>query len=121
MESSVGKENAPDIRAFVQASDELARLQEEHGIAAQRNLFERLAARYLAHPATDRSRLVDKKRYCLACLLGIFGVHHFYAGHWGKGLAYLLFCWTGIPMGLAVIDWMAAVPKPRDSEGRIRV
>lgn len=121
MQHSVEQEASPDIREFVQAADELARLQEEHGIQVRRNLFERLGIHYLSRSATDSSLPVDKKRYCLACLLGMFGVHHFYAGHWRRGLLYLLFCWTGITIGMAMIDWMAAFPKSCDTQGKIRV
>jgi len=40
----------------------------------------------------------------LAILLGGLGVHRFYMGHIGKGILYLLFCWTGIPGILALIE-----------------
>ena len=64
---------------------------------------------------------VRKKTYCWLCLLGAFGVHHFYAGHRIKGLIYLAFCWTGIPVGLTLIDWMEAFPKQADESGMIIV
>jgi len=40
----------------------------------------------------------------LAILLGGLGVHRFYMGHIGKGILYLIFCWTGIPGVLALIE-----------------
>ena len=40
----------------------------------------------------------------LALFLGGFGIHHFYLNHWGRGVLYLLFCWTHIPAILGVID-----------------
>ena len=40
----------------------------------------------------------------LALFLGGLGLHHFYLGHWGRGILYLLFCWTGVPAVLGVID-----------------
>lgn len=39
----------------------------------------------------------------LALFLGGIGVHQFYLGT-GKGIWYLLFCWTGIPSIIALID-----------------
>lgn len=33
----------------------------------------------------------------LAILFGAIGIHKFYLGRIGKGILYLLFCWTGIP------------------------
>ena len=40
----------------------------------------------------------------LALLLGGLGVHKFYLGETGKGIVYLIFCWTIIPAILALID-----------------
>ncbi len=40
----------------------------------------------------------------LAFFLGGLGIHHFYLEHWRRGILYLLFCWTGIPAVLGVID-----------------
>lgn len=36
--------------------------------------------------------------------LGGLGVHRFYLGQTGLGLAYLLFCWTFVPSIVALID-----------------
>ncbi|WP_194712921.1 TM2 domain-containing protein [Noviherbaspirillum soli] len=40
----------------------------------------------------------------LASTLGLFGVHRFYLGQRRAGLLYLLFCWTGIPALLALVE-----------------
>jgi len=42
----------------------------------------------------------------LAFFLGGFGVHRFYLGQVGKGILYLLFCWTPIPWIIAFIDFI---------------
>lgn len=39
-----------------------------------------------------------------AFVLGGLGAHKFYLGSWGWGLLYLLFCWTYIPLLLAIIE-----------------
>ncbi|MBL7902926.1 MAG: NINE protein [Bacteroidia bacterium] len=40
----------------------------------------------------------------LALLLGGIGIHRFYVGQNWLGLAYLLFCWTYLPLIFGVFD-----------------
>lgn len=40
----------------------------------------------------------------LAVLLGGIGVHRFYLGRMTSGILMLLFCWTFIPLIIAIID-----------------
>jgi TM2 domain-containing membrane protein YozV len=40
----------------------------------------------------------------LAVMLGGLGVHKFYLGRMGAGIAYFLFSWTGIPFVLGLIE-----------------
>src|SRR4051812_44372051 len=42
--------------------------------------------------------------YLLALLLGGLGVHHFYYRNYVRGVLYLLFCWTYVPIFLGWID-----------------
>lgn len=42
----------------------------------------------------------------LAFFLGGLGAHRFYLGQIGYGFAYLLFCWTMIPIFIALIDFI---------------
>lgn len=45
----------------------------------------------------------------LAFFLGGIGAHHFYNGKTVRGLLYLVFVWTMIPSGLALIDMVVAL------------
>ena len=66
--------------------------------------------------------MVSKGVYIGLCLiLGGIGAHHFYAGKWFRGLLYLGFSWTGIPVVLALIDLVVAMFKRSDVNGEIRV
>lgn len=40
----------------------------------------------------------------LAILLGTFGAHKFYMGKIAQGFVYLLFCWTGVPQVVGIIE-----------------
>lgn len=55
-----------------------------------------------AAPAVPaKSRIVAA---LLAIFLGVFGIHHFYLGHRGLGILYFLFCWTGIPGIIGLVE-----------------
>lgn len=62
---------------------------------------------------TDHERLMFQNEYLamrksettgllLAFFFGGVGAHHFYLGHVGLGVLYLLFCWTFIPSLVAL-------------------
>ena len=40
----------------------------------------------------------------LAIFLGGIGVHKFYLGKMGMGVLYILFCWTGVPAVIGLIE-----------------
>ena len=65
-------------------------------------------------------KVVNKLVYCiLAFFLGGIGIHKFYAGRTGTGIAMLLFCWTGIPGFIALIDFIVGLTKKADANGNI--
>ncbi|NOU92479.1 NINE protein [Paenibacillus sp. LMG 31456] len=50
----------------------------------------------------------------LAILVGGFGVHKFYLGKTLLGVVYLLFCWTGIPSIIGLIEGILYLTKTDD-------
>lgn len=50
---------------------------------------------------TDKSRTIA---VVLALVLGGLGFHKFYMGKTGKGILYFLFCWTGIPSLIGIVE-----------------
>ena len=62
-------------------------------------------AAYYGQPYQSRTPSKDKTvAGLLAILLGGLGAHHFYLGHIGMGLLYLLFSWTFIPLIAGIIE-----------------
>ena len=69
------------------------------------------------HPVRGNSGLKSKAVFViLALFLGGLGIHRMYLGNWGLGILYLVFCWTGIPMIIAVAE--AIVIGFRDNDER---
>ncbi len=69
---------------------------------------------------SNESHKVNKVIYILlAFFLGFVGIHKFYAGRPLKGLFYVLFCWTGIPWLIGIIEAVLAVFKSTDSDGNM--
>ncbi|MBP3231735.1 MAG: zinc-ribbon domain and TM2 domain-containing protein [Anaerovibrio sp.] len=68
----------------------------------------------------DDKKLVNKVAYgILAILLGGFGIHKFYAGKTMWGVLYILFCWTGIPAILALVEGIIGLTTHDDGQGNI--
>jgi TM2 domain-containing membrane protein YozV len=55
----------------------------------------------------------------LAILLGGLGVHKFYLGNLGQGIIYLLFCWTGIPGIIGLIEGILYLVKTDEEFDRL--
>ena len=69
-----------------------------------------------------QGKVVNKIVYCvLAFFLGGIGVHKFYAGKTGVGLAMLFLCWTLVPSIIALVDFIVALTKKADANGNIIV
>ena len=50
---------------------------------------------------TEKSRVAAG---LFGILLGGLGIHKFYMGKIGVGLIYILFCWTGIPAIIGLVE-----------------
>ena len=65
---------------------------------------------------SSKSRLVT---LLLCFFLGGIGIHAFYVGKIGAGVLMLLFCWTGIPALIALINFiMILCGTYTESEGK---
>lgn len=69
-----------------------------------------------------KKKVVNKVVYCLlAFFLGGLGVHKFYSGRIGLGIAYILFAWTWIPCIIGVIEGIIGITKKADVNGNILI
>ena len=59
--------------------------------------------------------------YALAFFLGGFGAHKFYVKKNKNALLYLLFCWTGIPGVIGMVEGVLTLMRPSDSENNIEI
>lgn len=54
-------------------------------------------------PMSKKSKIVA---LVLALLFGGFGIHKFYLGAWGWGIAYMVLVWTLIPSIVSLVEVM---------------
>lgn len=60
---------------------------------------------HCGHPNSVKSGKKSKVVFVLLALfLGGLGIHRMYISDWGLGIVYLLFCWTSIPLFIALIE-----------------
>lgn len=59
--------------------------------------------------------------FVLSFFLGGLGIHKFYIKQNKKGLIYLLFCWTGIPGIIGIIEGIKVLLKSGDSNNNIEI
>ncbi len=108
-----------DPMEIILAQQELVDLKREYGILEKETWRTRLGG-WLTEKSKG-PRKVNRKTYIrLALCCGWFcGAHRFYAGQKLLGILYLLFCWSGIPVAMTLIDLMAAIPMRADETGKI--
>ncbi|MCI8622981.1 MAG: NINE protein [Provencibacterium sp.] len=115
---NAGKEAVDPIEMILLEQD-LADLKKERGIQENVTWRTRLGRRLARRAAGPR--LVNRKTYIrLALCCGWFcGAHRFYTGQKLLGTLYLLFCWSGIPAAMTLIDLMIVIPIQPDEQGRV--
>lgn len=66
-------------------------------------------------PTSSASGSKDKTSAALlAIFLGFIGGHHFYLGNTGRGIIYLLFSLTGIPLVVGIIEGIIYLTKSEE-------
>lgn len=103
--------------AFAQA--ELNELKKEYGLEEEEKGLKKLISKLLDKREAREKVPVKKKTYLWLGLLGIFGIHRFYAKQYVTAVIYLLFFWTGISITMTIIDYMVVLPMEPDENGNI--
>lgn len=111
-----------DPKEMLALEEELAQLKQQHGIQDKQTWWKKVGD-WLAKRSDNARRHVSRRTYIkLALTCGWFcGAHRFYAGQKLLGTLYLLFCWTGIPFAMTLVDLMIALPMQPDQSGMIEL
>lgn len=111
-----------DPKQMLALEEELVQLKQEHGIS-QKEAWWMHIGDWIANRSDNARRHVSRNTYIkLAVTCGWFsGAHRFYAGQKLLGTLYLLFCWTGIPFAMTLVDLMIALPMQPDQSGMIEL
>lgn len=114
------REAEVSVRELLKLEEELRSLKEEYHIEEERKWWYKIGDRIVNRLEREQVVVSREKYIKLAVTCGwLCGAHRFYTGQKGLGILYLLFCWTGIPFAMTLIDLMIAIPKETDKSGNI--
>lgn len=114
------REAEVSVRKLLELEEELHNLKEKYHIKEEKKWWHKIGD-FMVDRLEREQVVVSRKKYIkLAMTCGwLCGAHRFYAGQKVLGILYLLFCWTGIPFTMTLIDLMIALPKEVDKNGNI--
>ena len=113
--------NLADPKKLIELEEELLALKKQYGIEDKTSWWVKTGD-FLAEKTGKPVKVQRKKYIRLALICGWFsGSHRFYSGQKLLGILYLLFCWTGIPFAMTMIDLMIILPKTADEEGMVEL
>ena len=117
---SKGKENEVSFDDYLALQKELDETRKEYGVEVKESRISRAISNFFdKREKRELVPVVRKKYLLLALFTGWMGGHRFYARQYPTAILYLLFCWTGCPVAMTLVDLMVAIPKEVDEEGRI--
>lgn len=111
-----------DPKVMIALEEELLALKQQYKIPQRQSWWIKIGDR-LAERATRKPVLLNRKKYLkIALSCGwLCGAHRFYSHQKVLGGLYLLFCWTGIPIAMTLVDCMIVLPMKEDEHGNILV
>ncbi len=114
--------NEVSLNEYLSAQAELDALREEHGLQPEEGKISRfISSLFERGEAREKVCVNRKKLIWLAVLTGWCGGHRFYSKRYILGAFYLVFCWTGVPLTMTIIDLMEIIPIPPDENGNIMI
>lgn len=114
------REAEVSVRELLELEEELYSLKEKYHIESEKKWWHKIGD-FIVNRCEREQVAVSREKYIkLAISCGwLCGAHRFYTRQKGLGVLYLLFCWTGIPFTMTLIDLMIALPKVADENGNI--
>ncbi len=110
------------VEDYAAAKFALNELKREQGLLPEEKGLTRLITKIFEYRENRQKHYVNKKKMLwLAVLLGWCGGHRFYSKRYVLGTLYLLFCWSGVPIAMTIIDLVELIPIPADENGNILV
>ena len=117
-----GKTNDVSFDDYLALQKELDETRKEYGVEVKEGKISKAISYFFEKKESRVPQPVNRKKYMLLALFtGWMGGHRFYAKQYPTGILYLLFCWTGCPVAMTLIDLMIAIPKEVDKDGRILI
>lgn len=114
------REAEVSVRELLELEEELRSLKEKYHIEEERKWWHKIGDKMVNRLEREQVVVSREKYIKLAVTCGwLCGAHRFYTGQKSLGILYLLFCWTGIPFAMTLIDLMIALPKEIDKSGNI--
>lgn len=118
------KKEQVSLEEYLALQQELEETKKQYGIVDEpkpEGRISRIISSFFDRQEARTKQLVNKKKYMLLMLLGIFGAHRFYSKQYVTAILYLATCWLGVSIAMTIIDVLVVVPMQPDENGNILI
>lgn len=114
-------EEGVDVDEYIALQRELDELRRQNGTAREGRISHMISSFFERRENREKTCVRKKKLLLLALFTGWMGGHRFYTRQYKVALCYLVFCWTGLPLAMTIIDLLQYIPMVADENGNIFV
>ena len=118
------KKEQVSLEEYLALQQELEETKKQYGIVDEpkpEGRISHIISSFFDRQEARTKQLVNKKKYMLLMLLGIFGAHRFYSKQYVTAILYLATCWLGVSIAMTIIDVLVVVPMQPDENGNILI